>query len=139
MTKRLVSAFCLLPLALTVASHVEARQLGGINKGISVAKKANDVRDLSMTDADARMRWATHVSARILAGAFAVAWEWGNTELVSELIEYHSARGSFSTEPDAQIADWAETATAAVPVETADDYALVAGGSSAAQRPSWPG
>ncbi|PRC51244.1 hypothetical protein C6A85_65130, partial [Mycobacterium sp. ITM-2017-0098] len=36
-------------------------------------------------DADARMRWATHVSARLLAGAFAVAWEWGNTTLVSEL------------------------------------------------------
>jgi hypothetical protein len=83
----------------------------------------------SMTDADARMRWATHVSARILAGAFAVAWEWGNTELVSELIEYHSARGSFSTEPDAQAADWTETATAAVPVDTVDEYALVAAGS----------
>jgi tetratricopeptide (TPR) repeat protein len=58
----------------------------------------------SMTDADARMRWATHVSARILAGAFALAWEWGNTELVSELIEYHSVRGSFSTQPQAHSA-----------------------------------
>jgi tetratricopeptide (TPR) repeat protein len=84
----------------------------------------------SMTDADARMRWATHVSARILAGAFAVAWEWGNTELVSELVEYHSARGSFSTEPDAQAADWTETATAAVPLDTIDEYALVAAGSA---------
>jgi hypothetical protein len=84
----------------------------------------------SMTDADARMRWATHVSARMLAGAFAVAWEWGNTELLSELIEYHSARGSFSTEPDAQPADWTETATAAVPVDTVDEYALVAAGSA---------
>ncbi len=82
----------------------------------------------SMTDADARMRWATHVSARILAGAFAVAWEWGNTELVSELVEYHSARGSFSAEPQAQTADWTETATAAVPVDTVDEYALVAAG-----------
>jgi hypothetical protein len=82
----------------------------------------------AMTDADARMRWANHVSARILAGAFAVAWEWGNTELVSELVEYHSARGSFSTEPDAQSADWTETATAAVPFETIDEYALVAAG-----------
>jgi hypothetical protein len=82
-----------------------------------------------MTDADARMRWATHVSARILAGAFAVAWEWGNTELVSELVEYHSARGSFSTEPDAQVADWTETATAAVPLDSVDEYALVAAGS----------
>jgi tetratricopeptide (TPR) repeat protein len=82
----------------------------------------------SMADADARMRWATHVSARILAGAFAVAWEWGNTELVSELVEYHSARGSFSAEPQAQTADWTETATAAVPVDTVDEYALVAAG-----------
>jgi tetratricopeptide (TPR) repeat protein len=87
----------------------------------------------SMTDADARMRWATHVSSRILAGAFAVAWEWGNTELLSELIEYHSARGSFSTEPDARPADWTETATATVPVDTVDDYALVAGGSSSSR------
>ncbi|MGX9791599.1 hypothetical protein [Mycobacterium sp. MMS18-G62] len=86
----------------------------------------------AMTDADARMRWANHVSARILAGAFAVAWEWGNTELLGELIEYHSARGSFSTEPDAQPLDWTETATATVPVETVDDYALVAAGSAMA-------
>ncbi len=71
----------------------------------------------AMTDADARMRWATSVSARILAGAFAVAWDWGNTELVSELVEYHSARGSFSTEPASQISDWTETATAAVPAD----------------------
>ena len=54
----------------------------------------------SIADADARMRWATYVSARILAGAFAVAWESENTELVSELVEYHSARGTFSAEPD---------------------------------------
>jgi tetratricopeptide (TPR) repeat protein len=96
---------------------------------VPAALAVDSVR-LSMSDADARMRWATHVSARILAGAFAVAWEWGNTALVSELVEYHSARGSFSTEPDAQTADWAETATAAVPVETADEYALVAAGPS---------
>jgi tetratricopeptide (TPR) repeat protein len=83
----------------------------------------------AMTDADARMRWATHVSARILAGAFAVAWDWGNSELVSELVEYHSARGSFSTEPASQTSDWTETATAAVPVDTVDEYALVAAGS----------
>jgi hypothetical protein len=83
----------------------------------------------AMTDADARMRWATHVSARILAGAFAVAWDWGNTELVSELVEYHSARGSFSTEPTSQTSDWTETATAAVPVDTVDEFALVAAGS----------
>ena len=84
----------------------------------------------AMSDADSRMRWATHVSARILAGAFAVAWEWANTELLSELVEYHSARGSFSTEPPGQTSDWTETATAAVPVETVDEYALVAAGPS---------
>ncbi|EUA86771.1 hypothetical protein I551_6936 [Mycobacterium ulcerans str. Harvey] len=37
----------------------------------------------SIADADARSRWASHVSAPILAGAFAVAWEWENTELIS--------------------------------------------------------
>src|SRR6202012_5814207 len=52
----------------------------------------------SITDADARSRWATSVSAPILAGAFAVAREWENTELISELVEYHSARGTFSNE-----------------------------------------
>ncbi|MGE2719830.1 hypothetical protein [Mycolicibacterium celeriflavum] len=83
----------------------------------------------SIPDADARMRWATHVSAPILAGAFAVAWEWGNTELVSELVEYHSARGTFTAEPaSADALAWAGTATAAVPVESAEEYALVAAG-----------
>lgn len=84
----------------------------------------------AIADADGRMRWATHVSARMLAGAFAVAWEWGNTELVSELVEYHSARGTFSAEPEPEAAEWAGTATAAVPLETVDEYALVAAGES---------
>jgi hypothetical protein len=84
-------------------------------------------------DADARMRWATFVSARILAGAFAVVHEWGNTELLSELVEYHCARGAFSTEPtQTDAGGWAGAATAAVPVEADDDYALVAAGSSSA-------
>jgi hypothetical protein len=87
----------------------------------------------SMTDADARMRWATYVSARILAGAFAVAWEWGNTELISELVEYHSARGSFSTEPHDQSTDWTGAATAAVPVDPVDEYALVAAGPASSE------
>lgn len=47
----------------------------------------------SIADADARARWATTIAAPILAGAFAVAWEWENTALISELVEYHSARG----------------------------------------------
>lgn len=72
----------------------------------------------TIVDAGARMRWASCVSAPMLAGAFAVAWEWDNAELVSELVEYHSARGTFSSEPTAQqAADWADTATAPVPLE----------------------
>jgi hypothetical protein len=73
------------------------------------------------------------VSARILAGAFAVAYEWGNADLLSELVEYHCARGAFSTEPtDSAGEQWMGTATAAVPVEADDEYALVAAGSPAA-------
>jgi hypothetical protein len=90
----------------------------------------------AIADADARMRWATHVSARMLAGAFAVASEWGNTELVSQLVEYHSARGTFSAEPDRESAEWTDTATAAVPLETVDEYALVAAGESPADAGS---
>ncbi|MGV9799493.1 hypothetical protein ACWDTP_15710 [Mycobacterium sp. NPDC003449] len=72
----------------------------------------------TIADAGARARWANQVSAPLLAGAFAVAWESDNVELTSELIEYHSARGVFSTDPaSAAAGDWAETATAAVPVE----------------------
>ncbi|MHA3021199.1 hypothetical protein ACXPWS_13170 [Mycobacterium sp. BMJ-28] len=82
----------------------------------------------AIADADARMRWATHVSARLLAGAFAVAWEWGNTALVSELIEYHCARGALSVPEELHAVDWADAATAAVPVDDADEYALVASG-----------
>lgn len=93
------------------------------------AAMAVDSVRYAIPNADARMRWATYVSAPILAGAFAVAWEWGNTKLVSELIEYHSARGTFTAEPaSADTMDWAGTATAAVPVESADEYALVAAG-----------
>jgi tetratricopeptide (TPR) repeat protein len=87
----------------------------------------------SITDADARMRWATYVSARILAGAFAVAWEWGNTDLVSELVEYHSARGAFSTEDLVEPLDgWTGAATAAVPLEAEEEFALVAAGPQSA-------
>ncbi|MUM29509.1 hypothetical protein, partial [Mycolicibacterium sp. CBMA 295] len=72
----------------------------------------------TIDDAGARMRWASCVSAPMLAGAFAAAWEWGNTDLVCELVEYHSARGTFAVEPVAQpVVDWAATATAAVPME----------------------
>ncbi|MCV7038678.1 hypothetical protein BST36_14080 [Mycolicibacterium moriokaense] len=88
----------------------------------------------AIADADARMRWAAHVSARMLSGAFAVAWEWGSAELLSELVEYHSARGTFSAEPDREPADWTRTATVSVPLETVDDYALVAAGESVPGR-----
>ena len=81
----------------------------------------------SIADADARSRWATSVSAPILAGAFAVAWEWENTELISELVEYHSARGTFDIEPQRpKISEWASTAT--VPVLIDDGEALAAAG-----------
>jgi predicted Zn-dependent protease len=43
---------------------VEGRQLGQIGKGVSIAKKANDVRDLSMTDAEEQALGAA-VSERI--------------------------------------------------------------------------
>lgn len=78
----------------------------------------------SITDADARARWATSVSAPVLAGAFAVAWEWENTELISELVEYHSARGTFNTESQPrELAECAATATAPVLVDPNPDPA----------------
>jgi tetratricopeptide (TPR) repeat protein len=91
----------------------------------------------SIADADARSRWATWVSAPMLAGAFAVAWEWDNTELLSELVEYHSARGTFSTEPHARnhrpdIGEWTSTATSPVLLDTGQGFAtaLAAAGPS---------
>jgi tetratricopeptide (TPR) repeat protein len=85
----------------------------------------------SITDSDARSRWATYVSAPILAGAFAVAWEWENTELVSELIEYHSARGTFSSEPQQrETDDWTSTATAPVLADAELEPTLAAAGTA---------
>ena len=77
----------------------------------------------SIADAQARSSWASRISAPILAGAFAAAWEWDNTDLISELVEYHSARGTFGTEPPAregwrEIGEWAATATSPVLVDT---------------------
>jgi tetratricopeptide (TPR) repeat protein len=78
----------------------------------------------SIADADARSRWATRVSAPILAGAFAVAWEWENTQLISELVEYHSARGTFDTDPQRPaIGEWATTATAPVLIDADSEVA----------------
>lgn len=85
----------------------------------------------SIADADARARWAASISAPILAGAFAVAWEWENTALISELVEYHSARGTFDAGPQRpQAGEWASTATPTVPIDTGVDAgsALAAAG-----------
>ncbi|MDY6995575.1 MAG: hypothetical protein SW019_03200 [Actinomycetota bacterium] len=80
-------------------------------------------------DPDARARWATCVSARMLAGAFAVAADWDDTALLAELIEYHCARGTVSIPSVPHTSEWADAATAAVPVDDAEDtYALVASG-----------
>jgi tetratricopeptide (TPR) repeat protein len=93
---------------------------------IPAALAVDSVR-YSIADADARSRWATSISAPILAGAFAVAWEWENTELISELVEYHSARGTFDIEPErAKIGEWASAATPRVLVDEGE--ALAAGG-----------
>jgi tetratricopeptide (TPR) repeat protein len=82
----------------------------------------------SITDAEARARWAARVSGPMLAGAFAVAWEWENTALTAELIEYHSARGTFSTEPtgDPGVPIW--SGPPAVAVDSEPELADVAAG-----------
>ncbi|OBH54574.1 hypothetical protein A5685_11760 [Mycobacterium colombiense] len=83
----------------------------------------------SIADADARARWASGIAAPILAGAFAVAWEWENTALISELVEYHSARGTFEGLQRPRIGEWASTAIASVPVDAdAEPAALAAAG-----------
>jgi len=115
--------------AEALADHEDAAQKfeRAAELKVPAALAVDSVRH-AMSDVDARMRWATYVSAPILAGAFAVAWEWGNTELVAELVEYHSARGTFTAEPSAGAQEWTGPATAAVPIEAVDDYALVAAG-----------
>jgi len=93
------------------------------------ASLAVDSVRYSVSDAEARAQWASCVSAPLLAGAFAVAWEWGNADLVSQLIEYHSARGTFSAETAATgSAEWSSVATAAAPIADVDELALVAAG-----------
>ena len=96
---------------------------------IPAALAVDSVR-YSISDADARSRWANHVSAPVLAGAFAVAWEWENTQLISELVEYHSARGTFGTEqPTRPIVEWESTAVS--PAFVDDEVAAAAGGDPA--------
>ncbi len=83
----------------------------------------------SIADADARARWATGIAAPILAGAFAVACEWENTALISELVEYHSARGTFEGLQRPRMGEWASTAIASVPIDAdAQADALAAAG-----------
>jgi hypothetical protein len=83
----------------------------------------------SITDAEARAQWAECVAAPLLAGAFSVVWEWENSELTSELIEYHSARGTFSAESrQAEVIEFSRVATAAAPISDVDELAQVAAG-----------
>jgi hypothetical protein len=85
----------------------------------------------SIIDAEARAQWADCVSAPLLAGAFAVASDWGNVALTGELIEYHSARGTFSAEAmpgTAEVSEWSRVATAPVPISDVDELAQVAAG-----------
>ncbi|BAX94853.1 hypothetical protein MSG_04743 [Mycobacterium shigaense] len=95
---------------------------------VPAALAVDSVR-FSIADADTRARWATSISAPILAGAFAVAYEWENTQLISELVEYQSARGTFDTDPRRSvIGEWASAATTAVLVDTDPEPALAAAG-----------
>lgn len=116
--------------ALADPGHAEEKFAKAADLKVPAALAVDSVRH-ALGDADARMRWATHVSARLLAGAFAVAWEWGNTGLVSELIEYHCARGTFMVPQSPHTAGWENTAAATVPLDDADEYALVASGPGA--------
>jgi hypothetical protein len=83
----------------------------------------------SITDAEARAQWAECVAAPLLAGAFSVVWEWENSELTSELIEYHSARGTFSADGrQTEVIEFSRVATAAAPISDVDELAKVAAG-----------
>ncbi len=93
------------------------------------ASLAVDSVRYSVGDAVARAQWATCVSAPLLASAFAVALEWENSDLVSQLVEYHSARGTFTAEVDGGAAtEWSRVSTAAAPMADVDELALVAAG-----------
>ena len=83
----------------------------------------------SIADAQARAQWATCISAPLLAGAFAVAADWANGELVSQLVEYHCARGTFRAEhPDGAATEPSSVSTAAAPIVDVEELALVAAG-----------
>ena len=78
-------------IAVVGVSTVEARQLGGINKGLSIAKKANDVRELKMTDAEEQALGA-EVSAKI-RDRYGVVQDANVTRYVS-LVGMAMAQGS---------------------------------------------
>jgi hypothetical protein len=91
----------------------------------------------SITDTEARAQWAECIAAPLLAGAFAVVWEWENSELTSELIEYHSARGTFSAaSQQTEVVEWSRAATAPAPISDVDELALVAAGPPVQSGPS---
>jgi hypothetical protein len=103
---------------------------------IPAALAVDSVR-YSIADAAARAQWATCVSAPMLASAFAVAWESDRNDLLGELIEYHSARGTFSAEPPSSSGlEFSRVATAPAPIEDLDQLAMVAGGPATESGPS---
>jgi beta-barrel assembly-enhancing protease len=61
---RSVIAVLIAVFGANVGSSADARQLGGISKGLGIAKKAQDVRDLQMTDAE-EQELGRQVSERI--------------------------------------------------------------------------
>jgi tetratricopeptide (TPR) repeat protein len=121
--------------AITKAEPGTSRHLAGMEKlqraaelKVPASLAVDSVR-YSVTDAEARAQWATCVSAPLLAGAFAVASDWDNSDLVSQLVEYHSARGTFSAESTTDGAvQWSSVSTAAAPIADVDELALVAAG-----------
>lgn len=103
---------------------------------IPAALAVDSVR-YSIADAEARAQWGRCVSAPLLASAFAVAWELENDELVTSLIEYHSARGTFAAElPSGEGLEFSRVATAAAPVSDLDELAMVASAARVDTAPS---
>ena len=83
--------FALTILATTLVAAPAAGQLGGIGKGLSIAKKANDVRELRMTDAE-EQQLGLNVSERIRA-RYGVAQDAGVHRYVT-LVGQALAQGS---------------------------------------------
>lgn len=103
---------------------------------IPAALAVDSVR-YSITDATARAQWGRCISAPLLASAFAVAWDSGDDDLVTSLIEYHSARGAFATElPGAGEPEFSRVTTAAAPSSDLDELAMVASSPGTETGPS---